>query len=617
MTDGIGDFGGDGGVGAAKALTLTAANTIAVGQDAPGDWQLLTSIDASATKGAVWIAGATSGAGSTNSTVSGTNPDGLFGSTTGLLDEGTGVGGGTFALTSVKLGTGKMFLDASAATAAQIAALKTTGAVVAGNEIVVAGAVADTASFANIAGFDTLGVAAAAGIINMTNLPSTITTINLEAPATGDVTIDNGVNNLTVNFLANSGVAAHAYAIDAAGTGSTATLNLGNATLATGDTLASLTTTDYTVVNIGSAGALNTINGAFDLKTSLAADPTHMVNISGGADITFTGGVTDVPAAGAPPSGTDTINVTGTGTVDLGTTNFGIVKAAPSAGLTVVDTYFNSTIIGSATGDNNITGGDGGGVPGTGNTITGGPGSDTITTGLGANTINLGATHVTDIVTIGSGFGGVITSPGDQANAGSWGLAFGTAPSPATDIFTIFGGALSGSTSASQTVIKNFNVAAGSTDLLQFQAKDWDTTAAANSTGGIDHGLQIIDLTGHPAAGPVVTESATSGGAFTPGANFIELPVALGLAGASGLATALQSSFDLKTGPLATKDDAHLLVAYSNSSAGGAIEIADVALYNTGAASTSSMTDHVYASDMVQLTGVTTFTALAGHVAFV
>ena len=262
------------------------------------------------------------------------------------------------------------------------------------------------------------------------------------------------------------------------------------------------------------------------------------------------------------------------------------------------DTYHNSNITGSATGPNTLTGGDGGGLAGTGNTITGGSGSDTIITGLGANTVNLGATHGTDSVTIGSGFGGVITSAGDHANQGSWGQAFGSTPTfiagPAP---SLFGNALNGGTSAERDGDQSFR-RQRRVDHLQFEAALWNPTLSANNIGGVDGGLLDIGFTARVMAGTApVFELATSGGALTPTANFIEIGGSTTYANAAALAAGLQSSFDLVTGGLPTHDNVHLLVAYSN---GTNIHIADVDLYNTTAATTpASTSDHVYASDMV------------------
>ena len=153
-------------IGGVTTLKLIGAGDVALGQDHVGNWQNLTTIDASGETGAVTITGATSGPGSSNSLVSSSNPDGLFGSVAGLLNEGTGFGGGKFGLTKFDLGTGVTVLDASAATTAEIAALTTTGTAIAGNEIMVANTVLNAATsttFAGIAGFEDVGIAFVSG----------------------------------------------------------------------------------------------------------------------------------------------------------------------------------------------------------------------------------------------------------------------------------------------------------------------------------------------------------------------------------------------------------------------------------------------------------------------
>ena len=120
------------GVGAATELTLAGASPVALGEDAAGNWQKLTTIDASASTADVTItghasadasnignlflqAGASAGVG-TGAT--GNNPYGLFGSAAGLLD-------GNKALTVYKFSTGVNFLDVSSDNQAALAKLVT------------------------------------------------------------------------------------------------------------------------------------------------------------------------------------------------------------------------------------------------------------------------------------------------------------------------------------------------------------------------------------------------------------------------------------------------------------------------------------------------------------
>jgi hypothetical protein len=188
-----------GGVGGATGLTLNAAGTIAVGQDKIGNWQKVKDINAAGSTGTVIVTGATAG-NATNAFGTTSNPLWLFGSAAGLLDD-TGAGG-AFALTSYELGSGVNVLDVSSASAAQIAKLTTTPNVTAGlnNTIIVQDSVATTtsaATFANIKGFQTLGIGGAsaaqgaAGTINMANLPG-FTTIEYFTAAAGSVNYQPG-----------------------------------------------------------------------------------------------------------------------------------------------------------------------------------------------------------------------------------------------------------------------------------------------------------------------------------------------------------------------------------------------------------------------------------------
>jgi len=210
-TDGTGAVTAEGGVGGATALVLKGAGNLAIGQAAAGDWQLLKSIDASATTGALFVTGATSGVGS-QARATAANPGWLFGSDFGFLDDT----GGTFNLTSFKLGSGTTFLDVSSASTAQIAALTTTagGAVSLTNEIIVKDTAIATplltaATFANIAGFTALGIGGptaadgAGGVLNMAFLKQ-FNTIDYITNASGALTINNQQAELTVRTFDNA-----------------------------------------------------------------------------------------------------------------------------------------------------------------------------------------------------------------------------------------------------------------------------------------------------------------------------------------------------------------------------------------------------------------------------
>ena len=176
---------------------------------------------------------------------------------------------------------------------------------------------------------------------------------------------------------------------------------------------------------------------------------------------------------------------------------------------------------------------------------------------------------------------------------------------------------MNGGTSDSQTTINNFSVATTSTDVLHFQASDWALSGGANNIGGIDVGLTDIGIAANIVAGDaIVPETITTSGTLpTPGANLIEISGVNHFTGAAQLAATLQTSFDLKIGGigLLSHNNVHFLVAYTD---GSKIHVADLDVYNTSAVAafdTNAAGVHDYASDMVQLTGVNSFTALNAH----
>jgi hypothetical protein len=641
-----GGGGGVASVGGVTTLKLSGAGKVGLGQDFKGNWQKLTTIDSTST-GANWITGAT--AGGTNAFASPTNPGGLFGSLAGLLDEGTGIGGGTFAVTAVALGSGGTLLDASAANAIEIKALATTGTLVPGSEIIVANTVVNAATtpteFGGIAGFDTLGLAFVATppvggtTLDQSQLPPSFKTVIYESAANSDLTVNKGSNGLTVDFHGNNALGRLATATINGLLVQTATLNLdfGNQALAHQDHSGPITTTGYSTLAITMTGdgvALDFDSAvAITMSSTLVGTTTAplTLNISGTQDFRI-GAVTDLGTAPTgPTSATDIINVTDTGSVSLGTTNFGTVNAGPSADLLVFDDFFNSDIKGSTTGPNLLAGGDGGsGAPagaidissGAGNTLTGGSAHDVIITGIGANIVNLAATHSGAVfVAIGSLFGGVVTSAGDHANQGAWSVTHGSAPIFIAGVAgptTIFGTALSQGTENSLTTINNFNTAATSTDSFHFQASDWNNTLGLNALGSFDGGLRVVSTIVNVNTGdaPSIEAVANSGQAITTlRANLIEISPTITFNGAAGLASQLQGPFDLKFGDFINLANVHYLIAYNDSGDHNNIHIADVDMYNqTGHVSgdSNAVGMHVYASDLVGLTGVTTAAQL-GH----
>ena len=211
-----------GGVGAATALTLDGKGSVAVSQDAPGNWQKLTAIDGTAQVGSVIVTGA-------NSTVTGpfygifgnalssaNNPFWSFGQFADLTT-GAGLLQGNTVLANFKGSTtGLNVLDVSSLNAAQMAKLTATGNTAAGieNQIVVQNAVATTlaaATFGTITNFQQLDVGASAtttgigGTIDLKLLPATINDIFYMTASSGAVTINNQTIALTVDTEDNGG----------------------------------------------------------------------------------------------------------------------------------------------------------------------------------------------------------------------------------------------------------------------------------------------------------------------------------------------------------------------------------------------------------------------------
>jgi len=527
------------GVGGATALVLAGAGNTALGTSFQGQWQLLKSIDESATTGKAIITGASAG-NPTHFLASAANPLWLFGSNAGLLDN-TGVAGAQFNLTNVKLGTGLDVLDISSATAAQVAALTTvagTGSPT-GDILIVQDSVATTtlaATFANIAGFTTLGIGGptvaqgAAGTINMANLPASINNITYMTRANGAVTVNNGVSTLTVNVNHNSPNAlpnnSTPLAINAAGTGLTDSLSVilgdGTGTVggingpnisfapvgAGGSAIDGLSTKGYenvSIVSNGPAGQGNVLSGnSFGDVFTATAGAFEVLAISGNAQL-FTNAIF-VDGLG----GTGVINDTLNAPLDIWAfgnnvnpsvasgpnfiaTNAAAINAATSGGVFMggSDIQFSGLVgdilTGSATKSNSLAGSN------SNDTFTGGSGTDFITTDGGADIINLGAGHTGDHINLffgnfagnGGGFNGTV--------AGTFNAVAGLANSiaAANDL------AVAGSWGVAPAVAANGTPVAGLLDpfalFLHTNAGNNGTSASQSVVNGFTGG-DVIDI---------------------------------------------------------------------------------------------------------------------------
>jgi hypothetical protein len=636
----------DGGVGGATALVLSGTNaaaTIAVGTggavfgEGSGAWQLLKSIDASGDAGTVIITGATTFNGSAYATAA--NPDWAFGADAGLLDM---TGGGTFGLTSFKLGTGKNIIDVSSATPAQVAALTTTpnGTPNPGNTIIVNDAVATTTSattFANIAGFDILGIggaflaSGAGGTINMANLPGSINEIDYVTGASAAVTITNGVSALTVNVFDNAdSKALTATSANTTSTTNSFTLQLGNPNDGNPAHVANVTLTGYGDVAVWSNGANGNHVGFMSLTPNFAG--SESVAINGTFDIVIGAGSTQGAIAdvsgGVLNVNNMTLTVNNTGTTELTDATTGVLHFVPTGngpGAPHFDFSTNAAVINASTsgglimdaGDANWTIGPGSqgdvitGSATAANDLAGSLGNDTITS-LGGGTVatNGGADTITiagsgdnvDVygVTSGGFPGGnyhgqsesiTIANGADEvAQVGWWGI-------PTNGTHTDIHAGLA--VSSDLSVVGGFN----SSDTADFSVQAWD----ANGTNALNFNSVLGLVRGNMTAAPTNTDAVVQGG-VTDGTTLNADTTVIQLASPLNNIQAVENFFastgiNLHNG-LVHGNSADMLVEWQDL--GGNTHIADLWLHNFHAAGSQANTANlsVSVSDMVELTGV-------------
>jgi len=641
-----------GGVGAATTLTLSGAGNIAVGQDAQGNWQKVTTIDASGETGTVVVTGASSQNTTatqpitglvvqTNALASAANPGWLFGSNAGLLDDT----GATFALTSFKLGSGTNFLDISSATLAEVAKLTTTpGTLVAlNNEIIVNDAVATTVSattFAHISGFEILGVTGASGTIDMANLPAAIGTILYQTPATGGVTINDVTSTLTVNTEANGFDNTLTIGASGPNPGFNDTLNVivGDAMNHTPGSIGAVTVFGEENVNFTSQGAVTatvpiSVTHANLIGTVLLT-PTitgsEHVTISGDTDIAFGisggGSIFSVNAAGN--FNVDNLSITDTnalGTIfaaplqpptpiDITTysTNAALIDATKSGtggtvGLIMQGGDANWHSDGS-TGNTGINGNDAGdtisGSLTSGNILIGSLGNDTINgntsnaadtiaTDGGADTINLAANHsASDHVDLFVGFSVANFTPG-------------------TALTAVANSILSTGGAGQQGFWGNSPGTTGGLPALVFTGSG--TSADLSTINNFNPGPDVIDLsinawgssflgdsqftsltTAANGGNAVFTNSVGPGGTVTSGAGadvlFIGQGSFLNAATLAGVLASASGGITFKGSALANGNASDIIVAYDNLQ--GNTVIADLQIYNaSGGALTNVATN--------------------------
>jgi hypothetical protein len=624
------------GVGGATTLTLAGAGSIALGEDAKGNWQKLTKIDASASTGNVTITGHAAG---DLSNVAGTgavgaNPFGLFGSAAGLLD-------GNTSLTSYLFSTGVNVLDVSSlSTPALLGALTTTPGsnTQTTNEIIVTSLAADTtvgATFAGIKGFQILGVTGAGGdtgTIDYSNLPSTIDDIVYQTASVGALTINNlPTSSFTVdtedNGLGNS------LTVTSVGAGSLNVI-VGNATTSNFGWLGDVILTGEQTVTFTAQGPLP--GPVHDWLGTVSLTPASLsgnetVTIAGSSSVEFghgstAGAIVDL-IPGVTPAALNVnnlaIDVTDTGVVQFDVATTGVltnhivgntsatpfystnaltIDAHASGGLVMQggDANFSTLsntgdhIIGSLTAGNVLIGSIGNDVI-TGTSSTTAP--DTITTGGGADTITLAAGHTaSDLVELyaGASLGAVpgvstfaafgsIVDPTDHAQLGWWGIGTnGTAAVPVGAPGTASG------TSNDLSTVAHF---APGTDAVAISSSvawsgllhDISGTGTAPTLGSAQFSNSLT-IGGAPATTAATTDVLLIG---TPFASAATLANALEMTGLNF--TAAQNGVN------------HYIVAYQDLS--GNTRIADLDVH-FAAASTTTKGEALAVSDLVDLTGV-------------
>jgi hypothetical protein len=272
----------------------------------------------------------------------------------------------------------------------------------------------------------------------------------------------------------------------------------------------------------------------------------------------------------------------------------------------------------SAVGADNITGGR--------------DGNDFILGDGGPDTITLPNSVFPDIVVFGAvrlqgtDFVLAITDGSDVAYPGSWG-----AGATKTAIPVLFSGSTTGGTSADMTVITSFDagfpvVDESLGDELAFKAAAWN----GSSAGFADPKGDLVTLDGGLDVQPgfaqlsAVWVNSASNSSLKASDNVLRYdPSDASVQNAQQLAAQLHTASDAITlpGHIAPGHDEHILVAYDARASikdPFVVNIADVDLVNTSASNQSSTANlHVYASDMVSLTGVSLTDLTPANILFI
>jgi hypothetical protein len=620
-----------GGVGGATALTLAGAGNYALGQDVSGNWQNLTTIDASKATGNVIITGASAGVFSAAASTG--NYAGLYGSDAGLLT-------GNTALTTFDLGTGVNTLDVSSFTTnAQLAALTTTQGsnMTTTNEIIVSGVNADTLSsttFANIHGFQILGVTGVGGTINFADLPSSIDQITYQTNATGGVILNNVPTIFTVDTEANGFGNSLTIGAVGAASGLSDSVNViigssqGSSALAgPSGSLGTVTMTGEESVTFTAQGgttAADMVGHVFLTPSLTGNEHVNIAVTAATADFgDSSGALADLTSTGALNTNNFTMTITGTGVTTFETatsagsplhlmpigdssgpfnfsTNAVTIDASASGGLIMHGgdaNYTTSMTVAGSTGDtitgsaahSNVLQGSIGNDTLTGNTTSNQ--TDTIITSGGADKITLSSGHLGSVVDhVGlftAGAPGSIVDATDSAQLGWWGNATG-------GVHTAVPVSVAGTgITSDMSVVSGFTGGTGAAptpgDSVGLQPDAWS---------GLLH--SVGDMSSISAGTAAVLSSPIVAGGTVSDGNILELgsPFADAKAVANGLAGATTGiTFATAT----TSAVEHFIVAYQDLS--GSVRLADLDIH-AAVGTTHTAGADLAVSDMIQLTGV-------------
>ena len=491
--------------------------------------------------------------------------------------------------------------------------------------------------------------------------------------AIGTLTINNG---LTDFFVQLNGQADGSNLTISAGL---ANLNGGVDALAvgvSGQAIPTFTDNNYTTTDLVVSGT-TTLGSTNFIDNQPIGDPfPGVVNISGAGHLTMGNIVTPVEGTATVQInglGATAISDTGSGSLVLGISNASsitynnvlgqMIMDGPGTNLTAtIQVLANSTALGSTIDGsmgavthigNNV-------IPASPGNFSGAVGSNTITVGPGGDGVFItGPSTVTETAHPGFGdityFGGYaninatnasitgvnpdavaggttniviqeITDGSDNAYQGFWGVANGSGPTSITG--TLFFGLSNGGTSADISVIKGFAPGVGPAfDQITFLTDAW-SGGVAGSIGSLyfDDGATTLHNTVNSLAGTgtsavVIPNASVPQIAVTN--NFLVDNGVGTISGAATLALDLNTLNPFSLAPLgaglAAGKDAHILVAYASSANGGGTTIADVDIVNTSAGTiynTNAAGVHIFASDMVELVGITTAQVATANIHF-